>query len=64
MHEEIVHRLAKEIDLGEDLEKVVTGLREEFGDMFNKVSGYVWNILIDKAETEAYDKIKMVPEGQ
>ncbi len=28
------------------------------------MSGEVWNILIDKAEMEAYDKIKMVPKGQ
>ena len=63
-HEEIVHRLVKEIDLGKEMEKVVTGLRGEFGDEFDKVSGDVWNILIDKAEAEAYDKIKMVPKEQ
>ncbi len=28
------------------------------------MSGDVWSILIDKAEMEAYDKIKMAPEGQ
>ena len=28
------------------------------------MSGDIWNILIDKAEAEAYDKIKMVPKGQ
>ncbi len=28
------------------------------------MSGDVLNILIDKAEMEAYDKIKMVPKGQ
>ncbi len=39
-HEEIVHRLIKEIDLGKDMEKVVTGLGE-FGDEFDKVSGDV-----------------------
>ncbi len=26
--------------------------------------GDVWDILIDKAEAEAYDKTKMVPKGQ
>jgi hypothetical protein len=62
--EEIVHRLVKEIDLGNELEKVVTGLKEEFGDEFNKVSADVWNFLTDKAEAEAYDKIKMAPKGQ
>ena len=61
---EIVHRLVKEIDLGREMEKVVTGLKGEYGDEFDKVSGDVWNILIDKAEMEAYDKIKMVPKSQ
>ncbi len=42
----------------------MTGLTGECGDEFDKVSGYVWNILIDKAEAEAYDKIKLVPKGQ
>ncbi len=60
VHEEIVHRLVKEIDLGKRLEKDVTGPREEFGDMFNKVVGDAWNLLIDKAEAEAYDKIQFV----
>ena len=42
----------------------MTGSKGEYGDEFDKVSGDVWNILIDKAEMEAYDKIKMVPKGQ
>ncbi len=42
----------------------MTGLRDEFGDEFNRVSGDVRNSLIDKAGVEANDKIKMVPEGQ
>ena len=63
-HEEIVHRLVREIDLGKEMEKVVTGLRADYGDEFEKASGDVWNILIDKAEMEAYDNIQMVPKGQ
>ncbi len=46
------------------MEKVVTGLRGECADELGKVSGDVWNMLIDKAEADAYDKIKMVPTGQ
>ena len=38
--------------------------RRECGDDFVKVSRDAWKILIDKAETEAYDKISMVPKGQ
>jgi hypothetical protein len=41
----------------------VTRLRGEFGDEFDKVSGDVGNFLIDRAESEAYDKINMVPKG-
>ena len=63
-HEEIVHRLVKEIDLSREMEKIVTGLRTEYGEEFERASGDVWNILIDKAEMEAYDKIKMVPKGE
>ncbi len=44
------------------MEKVATGLRGEYGDEFEKVSGHAWNMSIDKGELEAYDKIKMVPE--
>ena len=62
-HEEIIQRMVKEIDLGKELEKVVTTLKDEHEE-FGKVSGDVWNVLIDKAEAEAYDKIKMVPKGQ
>ncbi len=47
--------MVKDIDLGRDLEKVVTALKGEYGDEFAKVSGDIWNILIDKAEAEAYD---------
>ncbi len=46
------------------MEKVATGLSGVYGDEFGKVSGDIWNILIDKAEMEAFDKIKMVPKGQ
>ncbi len=54
----------KDIDLGREMEKVVAGRRGEYGDEFDKVSGDIWNILIDKAEAEAHDKIQMVPKGQ
>ncbi len=63
-HEEIGRRLVQEIDLGKEMEKVVTGLRGDYGDELEKVSGDVWNILIDKAEMEAYDNIQMVPKEQ
>ncbi len=42
----------------------MTGLKGEYGDEFDKVSGDVWIISIGKAEMEAYDKTKMVPKGR
>ncbi len=61
-HEEIVHRFVKEIDPGREREKVVTGPRADYGDEFERASGDVWSTLIDKAEMEACDKIRMVPK--
>ncbi len=46
------------------METVLTGLRGECGDEFDKVFEDLCDILIDKADMEAYDKIKMVPRGQ
>ncbi len=34
------------------------------GEEFRRISGDVWNVLMDKAEQEAYDQIKMFPKGQ
>ncbi len=42
----------------------MTELRADYGDEFEKVVGDVRNTLIDKAEMEAYDEIKMVSKGQ
>ncbi len=39
-HEEIVHRLIKEIDLGKEFEKVAARLRGEFGDEVKKTYRY------------------------
>ncbi len=50
------------MDFGRKLDKSVTGLKGECGDVFDLVSGDVWSILIDQVEMEAYDKVKMVPK--
>ncbi len=57
-------RLVKEIDLGKEMDKIVTGLRADSGEEFENASGDVWSILTVKAEMEAYDKIMMVPNGK
>jgi hypothetical protein len=63
-HEEIIQQLARETDLGRELDKVVESLRNNCGKEFGRVSGDVWNIQLDEAENEAYDKIKMVLKGK
>ncbi len=62
-HEEIMQHLVKETDLGKDLDKVVEELRVTCGGELVRVLGDLWKILMDKAENEAYDKIKMVHKG-
>jgi hypothetical protein len=42
-----VHGLIKDIDVGNEMDKFVLGLRADHGDEFEKTSGDVWNILID-----------------
>ncbi len=63
-HEESIQQLVKETDLGKELDKVVDEWRITRGGEFSSVSGDVTNILMDKAENEAYDKIKIVHERE
>ncbi len=44
-HVEIIQQLARERDLGRELDKVVVNLRSNYGEEFGRVSGDVWNIL-------------------
>ena len=62
-YEEIVHRLAREIDLGKEMEAILTMMENNYGAMFRVASSETWKILIDKAEAEAYDKIKTIQHG-
>ncbi len=39
-------------------------LRSTYGREFARVSGDDWNILVDKEEKEAHDKIKMAHKGE
>jgi hypothetical protein len=56
--------LVKEIDLGNDSETIVIGLRNDFGEDLQEASTEFWKALIDKAEAEAHDKIKTIPQGE
>ncbi len=49
--------------MGRELDKVVENLRGHYGDEFRRGSGDVCNILLDKVENEAYDKINIIPKG-
>ena len=48
-YEEIVHRLAREIDLGKEMEAILTMMENNYGAMFREASSETWEILIDKA---------------
>ena len=63
-YEEMVHYMVREIDLGRDLGAVIKKLGEVYGEMYTNASGDVWKVLIDKAEAEAYDKIKTIQQGE
>ena len=62
-YEELLSIMIKEIDLGRDLEKIVEDGENTAGDVWRSAAGDVYKVLIDKAEEEAYDKIKMVKSG-
>ncbi len=62
-HEGIIQHLVKETDFGKVFGKVVGELKTMYGGEFVRVSGDGWNVLLDKAEKEAYDNIKMVHRG-
>ncbi len=53
VHEEIVQHLVKETDFGKDMDKVVEDLKAIYGGAFARVSGDVWDVLLDTAENEA-----------
>ena len=56
--------MVKEIDLGKDLGAVMTRICNACAEMFEDASKDVWKVLIDKAEAEAYDKIKTIAQGE
>ena len=55
---------ARETDSGKGFEKITEKVKDHYGEAYKKVAGDVWNILMDKAENEAHDKIKIVHEGE
>jgi hypothetical protein len=59
----LVHKLAREIDLGKDRKTVLIALGTEYGATLGEASPDVWKVLIDRAEAEAYKKVKTIPQG-
>ncbi len=60
----MVHRFARDIDLGKELDVVMFTLQAGYGEVFYEASGDIRIFLIDKAEAEEYDKIKMIAPGE
>ncbi len=62
-YEEIVHKLAREIHLGKDIETSLGALGRERGATLGEASQDIWEVCFDKAEAEAYDRIACIPHG-
>ena len=45
------------------MEAILTTMENNYGAMFREASSEIWKTLIDKAEAEAYDKIKTIQHG-
>jgi hypothetical protein len=63
-HEEIVHRMAREIDLGKEADAVLATLHSIHGDELWEAWADIGRVLVDKTEAEAYDKSKMIPQRE
>ena len=59
-YDEVVHKLVREIDLGKEMETILVTMENDYGSTFREMSHDIWKVLIDKAEAEAYDKIKTI----
>ena len=64
VYEEMVHKMARELDLGKEVDGVLSALYTVYGDVLWEASADIWRVLVDKTEAEAYDKIKMIPSGE
>jgi hypothetical protein len=56
--------MAHEIDLGNEVDAVIPMLYSVFGEELWETSANICKVLVDKAEKEAYDKIKMILQGE
>ncbi len=63
-YEEIAHILAREIDLGKNMDQILSTLARYCGAILGEASMGIWKVYIDKAEAEAYDKVKTITQGQ
>ncbi len=63
-YDEIVHRLAREFDVGKDIESVMVACGRDYGSTFGEASMDLWKVLIDKTQAEAYDNFKTITQGQ
>ncbi len=64
LYEEIAHKMAREVDLGKEVDAVISMLYSVYGEELREASADVWRVLLEKAEAEAFDNIKMIPQGE
>ena len=62
-YEKLMQIVVREVDLGKDLAVVLEQGSSTAPQLWQELTKDVYKILIDKADGEAYDKIKMVPSG-
>ncbi len=54
--------MAREIDLGKEVDAVISMLYSVYGEDLWEASADIWRNLVDKAVAEAHDKIKIIPQ--
>ncbi len=52
VYEEMVHKMARELDLGKEVDVVLSALYSTYGDVLWEASADIWRVLVDKTEAE------------
>ena len=59
----MIEEMVKLIDLGKSIDKVLDEMDYKYAGDWNSMSEEMYKVLIDKADGEAYDKIKSITAG-
>ncbi len=53
--------MARQIDLGQELDNIITVIRGEYEDVLKVEPRFIWSRLIDSSDIESCDKIIVAP---